>query len=564
MRKIILLVVSFVTLVGLCSSIAVATTAMPTIPELRQDGDRLWAGQGYLMERDGIKILHLKGTPMEIGMQQALLLGEEADRLRQYVDPSMQEHKGLDALVWGFQEFYMKTKLTPTFVRNIPQRYIDEMQGFVYAISGGLETNIEPVLTENVFQELALMMCTSLAAFGSASVDGGLYHARNLDNSLPLEMVQSALVAIVEAEGRLPYITLTYPGNFGVMHAVNSAGISVSMNYSLSSDSSIDGVPLVFLLREIAENAETLDEALQIIKETPRTIGLNILVGDAKIPQAVVVEVSANHYAVRPATDGFISATNRYADTSMKPYQASGWHSSTLRDERLAQLAQEHHGSFSPEVMAEALRDKFEPGTPPYEKLLFGIETVGTMASVIFDATRQIMWVGVQDAAAPASDRTLLAFSLPQALAGADPRQPALDIPLQEPDDEHRLDWLKLHQVERLMLDYKYQEAQAQLHPLLDKYPTSEYMLLLMGWTYMRLGGVDTAAEYFERITRLESVANPRYLQEATYQLGLFADAKGEREEALKWYRASLAVEVPDLSGDESIRKQAEEGLLKP
>ncbi|HHW09590.1 MAG TPA: BamA/TamA family outer membrane protein [Firmicutes bacterium] len=567
MRKVFLFVVVSLISLGLCSQMSMvgaAATLKPAIPELHREGDRLWAGQGYLMERDGIKILHVKGTPMEMGMQHALLLGEEANRLRPYIDPSMQEYKGWEALAWRFREFYMDVKLSPTFVRNLPQRYIEEMEGFVYAISGGLDTDIEPVLIGNVFQELSLMMCTSLAAFGSATVDGGLYHARNLDNSMALELVQSAFVAIVEPEGRLPYITLSYPANFGIMHAVNSAGIAVSMNYSVSNDATIDGMPFVFMLREIAETAQTLDEALQIIKETPRTVGLNIMVSDAKIPQAVVVEVSANRYAIRPATDGFISATNRYAVDSMKPYQLAGWHSSALRDERLAQLAQERYGEFSPAVMAEILRDKFAPGTLPYEKLLFGIETVGTMASVIFDATRQIMWVGVQDAAAPASDRDMLAFSLPQALAGADPRQPALDIPLQNPDDEHRLDWLKLHQVERLMLARDYQEAQAQLHPLLEKYPTSEYMLLLMGWTYMRLGDIDTAAEYFKRITQLEELANPRYLQEATYQLGVFADGKGDREEAIKWYKASLAVEVPDLSGAESIRQQAKKGLLTP
>jgi tetratricopeptide (TPR) repeat protein len=562
LRQLLALLVLFASCIALTTSTAAAPGL--TIPELRQEGDRLWAGQGYLMERDGIKILHVKGSPMEMGMQHALLLGDDADRLRAYVDPTMQEHKGLDALAWRFRDFYMTAKLSPTFVRNLPSRYIEEMQGFVYAASGGLETDVEPVLTGNVFQELALLMCTSLAAYGAATIDGQLYHARNLDNNLPLEMVQSALVAIVEPEGRLPYITLSYPANFGVMHAVNSAGITVSMNYSVSTDATIDGMPFVFMLREIAETATTLDEAVQIIKETPRTVGLNIVVGDAKIPQAVVVEVSANRYAVRPATDGFVSATNRYATASMLPYQLPGWHSSALRDERLAELAQGQHGSFSPTVMAEVLRDKFAPGTLPYSKLLFGIENVATMASVIFDGARQVMWVGVQDASAPASDRPMLAFSLPAALAGADPRQSSLDIPLQNPDGEHRLDWLELHEAERLMLAGDYPEAQQRLHPLLDKYPTSEYILLLTGWTHMRLGDHDTAAHHFRLITELEEVANARYLQEATYQLGILADSRGQRQEALKWYRASLDVNVPDVTGHEHIRKQAQKGLLKP
>jgi hypothetical protein len=174
------------------------------------------------------------------------------------------------------------------------------------------------------------------------------------------------------------------------------------------------------------------------------------------------------------------------------------------------------------------------------------------------------MWVGVQDENAPAPDRTLLAFSLPAALAGADPRQPSLDIPVApSADDQHTLDWLALYQVERLLAAGNLAEAHKQLLSLLDKYPTSEYLLLLMGKTCIRRGDLAVAAQYFESLTKLSEVANLRYLQEAIYYLGLLADHKGDRAEALKWYRRSLEVDVPDVGGNDNIRRQALKGLIK-
>lgn len=559
-----LLIPAFGILLMLISFSAWAAPEFPTIPQLRQEGDKIWAGGGYMVERDGIKVLHFKGTPMEIGMQQALLLAEEANRLRLLVDPTVQPHTGMDALVWKFNDFYMATKLQPTFKRNIPERYIEEMAGFVYAISDGADHEISPVLTGNAMQELALIMCTSVAAWGSASADGRLYHARNLDNYFPMELIQSAVVMVVEPEGRLPFITLNYPANMGVMHALNSKGISVSMSYSFTDDANIDGMPYTFMLREIAERAETLEQAVAIIKQTPRTIGLNIMIGDAKIPKAIVVEVSADHYSIREVTNDYISATNRYATETMQQYQQPGWYSSALRDMRLAQLYEEQQGQFTPEVMAEVLRDKFNPGTRPYNELLRGIESDSTMASLIFDGTRQLMWVGVQDPSAPASDRTMLAFSLSSALAGGEVRQPDLDIPVLNSQEEHRLDWLALYQVDHLMQASKWAQAQQILEPLLAKYPQSEHVLLLYAKSRMYQGARAEAAEYFQRIVELPQIDQLRNLQEATYRLGFLADIEGRRADAISWYKRSLAVEVPDVGGDDFYRRQSQLGLLKP
>ena len=53
------------------------------------------------------------------------------------------------------------------------------------------------------------------------------------------------------------------------MQAMNNQGITVSMNYSLvdQADNSLDGMAMVFLMRQIVQYASTLDEAMEIVLE---------------------------------------------------------------------------------------------------------------------------------------------------------------------------------------------------------------------------------------------------------------------------------------------------------
>ena len=63
---------------------------------------------------------------------------------------------------------------------------------------------------------------------------------------------------------------------------------------------------MMFLLRQIVQYASTLDEAVEIVLGTPRTFGMNIVISDSKIPDAVVLEVDANRFAIRKAEEGLL------------------------------------------------------------------------------------------------------------------------------------------------------------------------------------------------------------------------------------------------------------------
>ena len=114
---------------------------------------------------------------------------------------------------------------------------------------------------------------------------------------------------------------------------MNDQGITVSMNYSLVDqvDNSLDGMAMVLLMRKIVQYASTLDEAIEMVLNTPRTFGMNIVISDSKIPDAVVLEVDANRYAIRRAQDGVLFATNQFNTEYMGQFQGSSWLASARR-----------------------------------------------------------------------------------------------------------------------------------------------------------------------------------------------------------------------------------------
>jgi predicted choloylglycine hydrolase len=58
------------------------------------------------------------------------------------------------------------------------------------------------------------------------------------------------------------------------------------------SETSIDGLPYVLMLRQVLQYSSNLKEAIEMVKKTPRTVGLNIMLAFAHDNRAVVMETS--------------------------------------------------------------------------------------------------------------------------------------------------------------------------------------------------------------------------------------------------------------------------------
>lgn len=539
---------------------------------VEQVGTRIFAGEGYMDIGGPLPFMHLKGSPYEMGLQHGTLLAQlhREDTLVNMADqlnPLNAPASGVARLMQEFQRFYFRYKLEPWILRNIPADLYTELQGIVYGVSGGEDDNPQGIIMGNVAQDLGMTFaCTSIVAFGDATASGALYHARNLDQLGMIDWGQYGYVVVYEPDEGYPFITHIYPVHAGTMQAMNNQGITVSVNYSLvdRSANDLDGIGMVFLIREIVQHASTLDQAIGIVLSSPRTFGLNILISDSKIADAVVLEVDANRYAIRRPNGDILYTANRYNSEYMQQFQTPGWLASARRENRLSQFLADNHGEITVESMVDLLRDRNEPSMLGYEGLVDGINNAGTLLSTVFSPDEQMLWVSVLDKERGSPDAEFYAFSLARALAGEEPAVISRNI-APTPEDQNLGNWLLVRQA---TIAYSRNQLLATLDILeqIDpKYSEAEAVVNLKAHVHFRLGNKPQAQHYFQILADRPQLAEPFYHLEAFGMLGAFHDEAGDRDAALAYYHKALGIPIEDLGRNTTFYwRLAEAGLGQP
>jgi len=367
-------------------------------------------GEGYLEDINGLPILHLKGSPYEMGYQNGFLL---KDSIEAYIQYQIQQMVDM-----GYSYEYRVT-CAQAMEPHIPQEYIEEMQG----LADGASMNYTDVLLVQldgniIFYGPGWTGCSGFAVFGNATGDGHLHHGRSLDAiSLLPPGEPVGLVTVCEPESGNAFVNVGWFGFIGVLTGMNKEGITVANKVSSSTDQTLDGMPVEFMLREVLQYCSNLTQAIDIICQTDRTVGWNIVLGDGKNLNACVIETSANYSKVFWAGDpaeniephysipNAARRTNHYVDselaaTQRDPYDPRGaWDWSWDRYEKLSQLIEDNYGNIDAEMSIEFLR------TPPVAWYPINFQ------STVFDSTDLELWVANANSTTPAYLREFIHLS---------------------------------------------------------------------------------------------------------------------------------------------------------
>jgi isopenicillin-N N-acyltransferase like protein len=227
---------------------------------------------GYLERVGSQLVLHLKGSPEQMGRQQGALLGHQIrdllNGLPKFSDADADE-------VWEQQTDY------------IPQRFLDEMRAL--ADSSGID--YDSIRRMNTIPEL--FHCSGFSVFGKATKNGQLYHGRILDYGTDLGLQKNAVVVIAEPAGYIPFVSVTYAGFLGSVTGMNMQQVSFGELGGKSAGRYM-GTPMAFLLRRGLEEAATLEEAKDLFSNSPRTCKYYYVISDAKSNEAVGVSATSN------------------------------------------------------------------------------------------------------------------------------------------------------------------------------------------------------------------------------------------------------------------------------
>jgi hypothetical protein len=277
-------------------------------------------GQGFLELVDGYPVLHVKGTPYEMGYQQGTLLKEH---IRQSVHYLL-EVKGQEGKVEVLGHELLKPRDVVRFIIERQRKFVrPELLEELDGVADGSGLSREDARIANFIPEL--FHCSGFAVMNKATKNGTLYHGRVLDYAIDWQLQDHAVLVVAEPVGGIPFVNVTYAGFIGSVTGMNVQGISIG-EMGGRGLGHWDGVPMAFLVREVLERAKTLDEAIAIFRDQPRTCQYFYVVADGKTNQALGMEASWNKFElVKPGQANerlphavpdavLMSAGNRYEE----------------------------------------------------------------------------------------------------------------------------------------------------------------------------------------------------------------------------------------------------------
>jgi hypothetical protein len=145
----------------------------------------------------------------------------------------------------------------------------------------------------NFFPEL--FHCSGFALFGKATEGGKMYHGRILDYLRGMGLEQNAVVMVMQPDEGNSWVNVSYAGFVGSVTAMNAKHLAIG-EMGGRGEGNWDGKPMAQLVREVMEKADTLEQAVEIMRKGPRTCEYYYVISDAKTMRAVGIAATPDKF----------------------------------------------------------------------------------------------------------------------------------------------------------------------------------------------------------------------------------------------------------------------------
>ena len=294
-------------------------------------------GHGLLCMAGEKRVLIVDGTPEQMGGAHGRLL---ADLVPQVMPRTM----ALVATGYAIQKGEWFYDHIDDIYRHssphTPERFLRECR----AMAAAAKITERDAVCGNFFPEL--FHCSGVAVRGKASADGRVVHARVLDYMRDINLQKYTVVQVFLPEGGIPWVSVGYAGFLGTVTAMNARGLAIG-EMGGHGEPSWDGMSMTFLMREIAERAETVEQALEIMRKNPRTCEYYYVISDAKRNMAGVCATPEKVEVLQPGQQ----------DQRLPPVpEDTVLFSGGDRARVLSQRLHEQFGKITPEAMIEIIK----------------------------------------------------------------------------------------------------------------------------------------------------------------------------------------------------------------
>ena len=263
---------------------------------------------GRLSRENGVWVLTVCGSPYEMGYAHGRLLKAWIwQGAFGYID------LGLEKI--GRWDYDQMVDYARRAKRHIPQELLSEIRG----ISDGSGVDFDKLLVLHTFLEYTQVQeCSSYAVFGDATRTGELIHGYNLEfNGYGIAHKYVVLIRRIPDNGNA-FVSVTWPGFAGTLSGMNDKGMTASLNNvgSYKKEATRDGLPYIFLVRQLLQKCSSLEESKEYMRTARRTMGNNILISQADPAATTVAEYTARRIAFRDGRRNRVAVTNHFRKLS--------------------------------------------------------------------------------------------------------------------------------------------------------------------------------------------------------------------------------------------------------
>lgn len=320
--------------------------------------------------RQGQWELYVDGNPYELGLKTGSLTQELFKRQEQiFVDKidSLVPSKGKQKLLRKFLAWFNRK-----MYHNIDEQYKAEIYGMSKYASKDFDYIAKPYQRVMYFhgahdighalKDLALVGCSSFAAWDDHTEDGKMIIGRNFDFYVGDEFAKNKIIAFVNPDEGHKFMSVTWGGFIGVLSGMNDQGLTVTINAGKSDFPLVAKTPISLVTREILQYASTIDEAIAIAKKREVFVSESIFVGSAKDKRAAIIEVSPKNFGVYEVENSNqLICSNHFQSAAYANDKKNQTHilesHSQYRYERMEELLDETP-KVTPEIAVDILRDK--------------------------------------------------------------------------------------------------------------------------------------------------------------------------------------------------------------
>jgi isopenicillin-N N-acyltransferase-like protein len=222
----------------------------------------------------------------------------------------------------------------------------------------------EAVLAQCFLDLSPMSACSTITLPASAAPDHIARFGRNLD-FISLNVADKySIVFVYHPEGRYQFVSIGWPGMIGVLSGMNEHGLALANMEVTRSPRFPGAMPYTLLYRTVLERCRTVNEAIELIQNTPRQTANNLMLMDAAGDRAVV-EITPDAVAIRraPATEPLVSTNHQRGTDCNTPGRC--WRYDSLRVS-----GEQQFGTIGLNEI-ESMLARVSPGKPTLQSMVF-------------------------------------------------------------------------------------------------------------------------------------------------------------------------------------------------